>query len=138
MTASIGCGNANSNRGNGEERRHAIFDELILRNMLNALLVDGENFCRIVEKGNLEAYGVETQAVDNGRLRLTSLPLGLSLTSLSLTTIFLSSMALRLRGRFVAWACVARFWAFLLVPPIERGRHFWHLKLMCSLRNLVS
>ncbi|XVF32271.1 hypothetical protein REPUB_Repub17cG0067500 [Reevesia pubescens] len=49
-----------------EEKRFA-FNEVVLRNRLTALVVDGDRFCRMVEQGLLHAYGVETQAVDNGR-----------------------------------------------------------------------
>ena len=50
----------------GEERGY-VFNQVILRNRLTALVVDGDRFCRTLEHGLLHAYGVETQAVDNGR-----------------------------------------------------------------------
>ncbi|GMI69252.1 hypothetical protein HRI_000594500 [Hibiscus trionum] len=42
------------------------FRDIVLRNRLTALVVDGVNFCRMVEEGFLRACGVETQGVDNG------------------------------------------------------------------------
>ncbi|XP_021300793.1 two-component response regulator ORR41-like [Herrania umbratica] len=49
-----------------EEEKGNEFPRVILRNRLTALVVDGSRFCRMVEQGLLQAYGLETQAVDNG------------------------------------------------------------------------
>ncbi|XVE72820.1 hypothetical protein DITRI_Ditri11bG0069300 [Diplodiscus trichospermus] len=69
--ASVNPAQVRGNRGgggapDGEGKLYA-FDEVVLRNRLTALVVDGDRFCRMVEQGLLRAYGVETQAVDNGR-----------------------------------------------------------------------
>ncbi|XP_022759786.1 two-component response regulator ORR42-like [Durio zibethinus] len=66
------AGRANTGNGGGapngvEKQQRCQFNEVVLRNRLTALLVDGNRFCRTIEQGLLRAYGVETLAVDNGR-----------------------------------------------------------------------
>ncbi|GMI98665.1 hypothetical protein HRI_003535800 [Hibiscus trionum] len=58
-------GEANSGNG-GQILKPFTFNEIVLRNRLTALVVDGDNFCRLLEQGILQAYGLETQSVDNG------------------------------------------------------------------------
>ncbi|XWS36530.1 hypothetical protein CRYUN_Cryun20dG0092700 [Craigia yunnanensis] len=74
MAPAIASGNPaprRTNTGNeggapdGEERSY-VFNQVVLRNRLTALVVDGDRFCRTLEHGLLHAYGVETQTVDNG------------------------------------------------------------------------
>ncbi|KAK8570026.1 hypothetical protein V6N13_002730 [Hibiscus sabdariffa] len=60
-----GADEANSGNG-GQMQKPFTFNEIVLRNRLTALVVDGDNFCRLLEQGILQAYGLETQSVNNG------------------------------------------------------------------------
>ncbi|XVF81117.1 hypothetical protein PTKIN_Ptkin15bG0130500 [Pterospermum kingtungense] len=56
----------NEGANNGEENNH-VSSQAALRNRLTALVVDAGMFCRFMEQEFLNFYGVETQAVDNGK-----------------------------------------------------------------------
>ncbi|XP_039029460.1 two-component response regulator 24-like [Hibiscus syriacus] len=57
---------ANSGNGGRPNPKRFPFNDIVLRNRLTALVVDGVDFCRVVEQGILRACGLETQGVDNG------------------------------------------------------------------------
>ncbi|KAK8654147.1 hypothetical protein V6N13_128121 [Hibiscus sabdariffa] len=61
-----GAAEANSGNGGQMQKKPFTFNEIVLRNRLTALVVDGDNFCRLLEQGILQAYGLETQSVNNG------------------------------------------------------------------------
>ncbi|KAB2075413.1 hypothetical protein ES319_A07G219600v1 [Gossypium barbadense] len=48
-------------------RKRQLLIEIVLRNKLTALVVDGDTTCRVLEQLLLRSYGVQTQGVDNGR-----------------------------------------------------------------------
>ncbi|MBA0758438.1 hypothetical protein Gotri_021436 [Gossypium trilobum] len=48
-------------------RKRQLLTEIVLRNRLTALVVDGDTTCRVLEQLLLRSYGVQTQGVDNGR-----------------------------------------------------------------------
>ncbi|KAE8701397.1 GDSL esterase/lipase [Hibiscus syriacus] len=45
-------------------QRPFTFNEIVLRNRLTALVINGDNFCRLLQQGILQAHGLET--VNNG------------------------------------------------------------------------
>ncbi|XVF21451.1 hypothetical protein REPUB_Repub12eG0091500 [Reevesia pubescens] len=70
MAPAAASGNPGQGNGggapDGEQKRYA-FNEIVLRNRFTALVVDGHRLCRTIEQGFLNVYGVQTQAVSNGR-----------------------------------------------------------------------
>ncbi|MBA0791322.1 hypothetical protein Gohar_015907 [Gossypium harknessii] len=48
-------------------RKRQLLTEIVLRNRLTALVVDGDTTCRVLEQLLLRSYGVQTHGVDNGR-----------------------------------------------------------------------
>ncbi|XP_039020372.1 two-component response regulator 24-like [Hibiscus syriacus] len=57
---------ANSGNGGRPNPKRFSFNDIVLRNRLTALVVDGVDFCRAVEQGILQSCGLHTQGVDNG------------------------------------------------------------------------
>ncbi|KAK9281298.1 hypothetical protein L1049_004195 [Liquidambar formosana] len=61
---SLEQGDTAQGNNNGMSNGHGY---VVLRNRLTALVVDDDRICRTCEKALLESYGVDTQAVENGR-----------------------------------------------------------------------
>ncbi|KAK8674395.1 hypothetical protein V6N13_112687 [Hibiscus sabdariffa] len=65
MAPAFPSGDDRADFGTGEHKQFS-FHDIVLRNRLTALVVDGVDFCRLVEQGFLRSCGLETQGVNNG------------------------------------------------------------------------
>lgn len=59
-------------------RRDKLFEirSAVMKKKITALIVDGDRFCRMIQKGLLRHHRVETEAVDNGQAAVDLLASG--------------------------------------------------------------
>ncbi|KAK8346708.1 hypothetical protein V6Z12_A07G233500 [Gossypium hirsutum] len=112
----------------GLERKRQLLIEIVLRSRLTALMVDGDTTCWVLEQELLRSYGVQTLGVDNGRDAID-----LIASDAAFNLIIIEKILPVLNG---LEGCVVRCWRSQLIREKVKGRHFWQLVLMCSLRNL--
>ncbi|MBA0605678.1 hypothetical protein Godav_018225 [Gossypium davidsonii] len=80
MAPTLPSGDQSSDQDNWDNgrlaRKRQLLTEIVLRNRLTALVVDGDTTCRVLEQLLLRSYGVQTQGVDNGRDAVTLIASG--------------------------------------------------------------
>ncbi|TYI74898.1 hypothetical protein E1A91_D07G236300v1 [Gossypium mustelinum] len=132
MAPTLPSGDQASDQDNWDNGRLAhkrqLLTEIVLRNRLTALVVDGDTTCRVLEQLLLRSYGVQTQGVDNGRDAVALIASGVKFNLIIIDMILPVLNGLE--------GCIVRCWGSQLAREKVKGRHFLQLVLMCSLRNL--
>ncbi|KAG4139676.1 hypothetical protein ERO13_D07G208350v2 [Gossypium hirsutum] len=112
----------------GLECKGQLLIKIVMRNRLTALVVDGDTTCWVLEQELLHSYGVQTLGVDNSRDAVD-----LIASDAEFNLIIIEKILPVLNGLA---GCVVRCWRSQLAREKVKGRPFWQLVLMCSLRDL--